>query len=185
MAKKLKGKEWYEIVSPKLFNNKIIGETLAGDPKTLIDRRIETSLINLIDDLSKYYYKIFFRIKEIKENKLYTEFDSLECLRDYIMRMIRHRIERIDIVQELETKDKIKIRIKTITITNRRVSKSIEKSISEFVKKQIEKEVTSTNLDDIIKKIIEDKIKNNILKNGSKIYPLRTFEIRKIVRLNK
>ncbi len=185
MAKRLKGKEWYEIVSPKLFDNKVIGETLAGDPKTLIGRKIESPLINLIDDLSKYYYKVFFKIKEVKENKVYTEFDSLECLRDYIMRIVRQRIERVDIIQDLETKDKIKVRVKTITIVNRRVSKNLEKSISEFIKKEIEKEVSSNNLDDFVKQIIEDKIKNNILKKGSKIYPLREFEVRKLVRLNK
>lgn len=185
MVKKLKGKQWYEIVAPKFFNRKVIGETLAGDPKTLNDRKIGIPLTNLTDDLSKYYIKLFFKIKEIKENKAYTEFDSIECMRDYIVRMVKHRVERLDTIQDLETKDKTKIRIKCITIVNRRVSQSVGKAISDYIKEEIEKQVTTNELDNLLKKIITDEIKNKIIKSTSKIYPIRYFEIRKIQKLNK
>jgi len=185
MAKKLKGKEWFEIISPEVFQNKPLGETLAGDPKTLIGRNVESPLINLVDDMSKYYIKVDFKINEIEENKVKTNFQSWSCLRDYIMRIVRQRTERVDLVQDLTTKDGIKLRVKTITVVNRRVSQLIEKNISEFVREKIEKEVTSKTLDEIIKDAIEDKTKKKILKEGKKIYPLREFEFRKIVRLNK
>ena len=68
MAKKLKGKEWYVLIAPKLFKEKQIGETPVGDPKTLMGRKIDVHIINLIDDLSKYYIKFYFKVKEIKED---------------------------------------------------------------------------------------------------------------------
>jgi len=110
MPKKLRGKGWYTILAPKMFKERIIGETPVGDPKTLMNRRLDVHLINLIDDLSKYYIKIFFKIKEIKEDKAYTEFDGLECLRDYISRLIRYGITRIDTIQNLTTKDGKKLK---------------------------------------------------------------------------
>ena len=68
MAKKLKGKQWYEIIAPEFFNRKVIGETLAGDPKTLNERKIGIPLtavltkpsltelgINIGDEVHAYF----------------------------------------------------------------------------------------------------------------------------------
>ena len=184
MAKKLRGKEWYVLVAPKLFKEKEIGETPVGDAKTLIGRKIETYLINLIDDLSKYYLKFHFKVKEIEDNKAKTEFAGLECLRDYISRMIRYGIVRIDTIQDLTTSDKVKLRVKTITITSKKIRKNVEISLKRFVEEKIKKNVESTKLNDLIRKIITDDLKRNILNEGSKIYPVRTFEVRKVERLS-
>ena len=47
MAKKLKGKEWYTLVAPKLFKEKVIGETPTGDSKSLIGRKIDVLILKL------------------------------------------------------------------------------------------------------------------------------------------
>lgn len=184
MAKKLKGKEWYVLKAPKLFNNKEIGETPVGDPKTLIGRKIDVHLINLIDDLSKYYIKLYFKVKEIKEDKAYTEFAGFECLRDYISRMIRYGIKRIDTIQDLTTSDKIKLRVKTIIITNKKMKKNVEIELKKFVEEKMKKNVETNKLDDFIEKTINDNFKHSIIGEGSKIYPIRNFEIRKVERLS-
>jgi len=185
MPKKLKGKEWYVLIAPKMFKEKVIGETPVGDPKTLIGRRIDVHLIKLIDDLSKYYIKFYFKVKDVKENKAYTEFAGFECLRDYISRLIRYGIKRMDIIQDLTTKDGVKMRVKTIVITRKKMKKSVEIDLKEFVEDKIKKEVESIKLDEFIEKTINDTLKNSVMKEGSKIYPIRTFEIRKVERLSK
>lgn len=185
MPKKLKGKEWYILVAPKIFKEKVIGETPVGDPKTLIGRKVDAYLINLIDDLSKYYLKFYFKVNDIKENKAHTEFAGLECLRDYISRLIRYGIKRIDTIQDLTTKDEKKIRVKTITITSKKMKKNVEAGLKKFVEEKFKKEVESSKLDEFIEKIINDTIKNSIINEGSKIYPIRAFEVRKVERLSK
>lgn len=185
MPKKMKGKEWYSLIAPKLFNEKIIGETPAGDTKTLIGRTIEVYLINLIDDLSKYYIKFYFKVVDIKEKNVYTEFAGYECLRDYISRMIRYGIKRVDTIQDLTTEDKKKIRIKAIIITRKKIKNNVVMTLKKFVKDKIKKEVESSKMDELIEKIINDTIKESIMNEGDKIYPIRAFEIRKIEMLSK
>ncbi len=180
MPKKLKGKEWFTLIAPKIFKEKTIGETPTGDPKTLIGRKIEVNLINLVEDLSKYYIKFYFKINETKDDKAYTEFSGLECMRDYISRLIRYGIARIDTVQDLTTKDNKKIRIKSIIITSKKIKKNVEKTLKNFVQDKIKKEVESSSIDELIEKVINDHIKNSVFKEGKKIYPIRAFEIRKI-----
>jgi len=184
MAKKLKGKEWYVLIAPKLFNEKEIGETPVGDPKTMIGRKVDVHLINLIDDLSKYYLKFHFKVKEIKGEKAYTEFAGFECLRDYISRMIRYGIKKIDTVQDLTTSDKVKLRVKTVTITSKKMKKNVEIELKKFVEEKMKKNVETNKLDEFIEKTIKDTFKNSIIDEGSKLYPIRTFEISKVERLS-
>ena len=184
MAKKLKGKEWYILTAPKFFKQKEIGETPVGDSKTLIGRKIDVYLINLVDDLSKYYIKFYFKVKEIKEDRAYTEFAGFECLRDYISRMIRYGIKRIDTIQDLTTSDKIKLRVKTITITSKKMKKNVEIELKKFVEEKMKKNVETNKLNEFIEKTINDNFKNSLINEGSKIYPIRTFEIRKVERLS-
>ncbi len=180
MSKKIKGKEWYTITAPELFSNKILGQTPVDDQKKLIWRKIETPMINLTNDMNKYYFKVEFRITNINDKNATTEFAGLECLRDYVSRMVRHGIDRIDTVQKLKTKDDKKIIVKSVSITNRKVKKGTEKSINKFVKDSIEKAVSSDKLDAFLVKVMDDSIKRHIMKYGSKIYPIRNFEFRKI-----
>jgi len=184
MAKKLRGKEWYSLIAPKMFGEKTIGETPAGDPQTLKNRKIETSAANVINDMSKYYMKFEFRIVDVKGNKAFTEFAGMNVMRDYISRMIRHYVSRIDTIQKLKTKDEKDIIIKTITITNKRIKRSVDESLRKFIEAEMKKHVESNKLDDLIKMFIDDTIKNSILNEGTKIYPLRFFEVRKVVYKN-
>lgn len=180
MSKKIKGKEWYTVVSPKIFDNKVLGETPVDDVKKLKWRKISVPLISLTNDMSKYYFKIQFRVNDVNGKVANTEFAGLECLRDYITRMIRHGVSRIDTVQSLTTKDGKKIVVKTISATNKKVTKGLAKEFIAFIKEMVEKTVSKSELDDFLVKIIDSSFRNNVMKDGSKIYPLRNFEIRKI-----
>jgi len=180
MAKKIKGKEWYKIIAPKFFEEKILGETPADDVKKLISRTIEVPLVLITNNMNKFYIKVKFKIISVEGNKAYTEFVGLECLRDYISRMIRHGINRIDVVQKLKTKDEKNVVVKSIIITNRKVNKGVEKEIRKLVIEILKKIVTENKLDDTLAKILDDSIRNKILKEGSKIYPIRSFDIRKM-----
>jgi len=180
MAKKMRGKEWYTILAPELFNNKSIGETPVGDPKTLIGRKIDVNAVNLVDDMSKYYLKFYFKINNIDDGKVYTEFAGFECLRDYISRSIRYGIRKIDTIQDIKTKDGNNIRVKSVTITSKKIKKNVEINLKKFIEDKIRTEIESIDLDKFIEKSITNSIKRSVLKEGGKIYPIRVFEIRKV-----
>jgi len=179
VTKKAKAKEWFTIIAPKLFDEREIGRTMASDPKGLVGRRIALSLMELTNDFSKYYVKFVFRITRVEGNKAFTEFDGSECMRDYVSRMVLRRVRRIDAVQDITTKDGIKIRVKTLAIVSRRVKSSIQKKMRASIKEIIKSEVEGSILDEFIERVITDDIKNRILRECRKDYPIRNFEIRK------
>lgn len=178
--KKIKGKEWFTIIAPKIFDEKEIGTTLASEPKNLVGKRIIIGLIELTNDLSKYYMKIRFKIDRVEGNRAMTRFDGLECLRDYLSRMVVRRVRRIDFIQDSMTKDGVKIRVKGLAVASRKIKSSIEKTVRNKIKEIVKNETENSTLDEFIKKVISNELKSKILLEIRKIYPTRNFEFGKI-----
>ena len=180
VKKKAKVKEAYTIISPKVFGEKEIGITFASEPKQLIGREVILSALELTENVNKYYLKFLFKINRVEGNKAFTEFHGTECLQDYISRMVVRRVRRIDTVQDILTKDGVKLRVKSICVLSRKAKSSVQKSVSSKIKEVIKQEVESKNLDDFIKSLISDEIKTKVLVESRKIYPIKNFEIRKV-----
>mgnify|MGYP000020467896 CR=1 FL=1 len=183
-AKKAK-KEWYTIIAPSYLKNVEIGKTLANDPNLLIGRKLTVSAIDVTNDMNKYYLKLTFRITEVNGNIAKSEFEGSECLRDYIARMVLRRVKRIDVVQDLVTKDGKKIRVKSLVVLPRRPTSSVRKAVRKRVSELVEKIVTNSKLADVVNDILNEKIKRKIYREIKKIYPVRNFEIRKTEIIHK
>jgi len=182
VTKKTKAKEWFTLIAPKMFKEKEIGRTLVDDPEKLIGRRVTLNIMELTNDFDKYYVKISFRVKRIEGKKAYTEFDSSECLRDYISRMILRRIRRIDTVQDLTLKDGAQLRVKGLAVVSRRIKSSIQVKIRSKIKDFIKEYVEKMSLEDFVNDLIKDEMKYRILGEIRRTYPIRNFEIRKLER---
>lgn len=180
MAKKTKGKQWYTIVSPKMFGEAEIGRTISDDPDKIMGRKVSVSLVNLINDFRKYYMKFSFKVVNVEDGKAETRFDGSEVMRDYVSRMVRRRSRRVDTVQNLTTKDGVNIRVKGLTIIPHQVKTSVKETVRDSVKDIIKNEVERTSLDDFVKRIISDDIKHRVMRESGKIYPIGNFEVRKI-----
>lgn len=179
MAVKLKGKQWFTILSPKYFGENEIGKTVAAIPNNLVGKTVNVSAVELTNDINKYYLKFKFKITSVNSDKAFTQFFGSECMQDYISRMVLHRVRRIDSIQDLTTTDKMKIRVKGLTIVSKKVKSSITLKIREFVSDLIKKQVEESTLEEFLQKMLSNEIKNKILREGRRIYPIRNFEIRK------
>lgn len=185
MAKKSKGKKWYTIIAPKIFGEVEIGKTIADNPDKLMGRKVSVSLMTLLNDFRKYYIKFKFRVVSVDDDTAKTEFNGSETMRDYISRLVRRRSRRVDTVQDLVTKDGVKIRVKSLAVIPRQVKTSVKDTVRDSIREIIKNEVEKSDMEDFIKRIISDDIKHRILRESSRIYPVRYFEIRKTEVLGK
>jgi len=179
VKKKTKTKEWYAIISPKVFGENEIGRTFASEPEQILGRKIYLSALELTDNIDKYYMKVAFKIKKIEGNKAFTEFYGSECMQDYISRMVIRRVRRIDTVQDIKMKDGLKVRVKGIAVISRRAKSSIQVKISNKIKEKVKEEVETMTIDSLVEKILSDELKMRVLSEARRIYPVRNFEIRK------
>jgi small subunit ribosomal protein S3Ae len=179
MPKSKKVKVWLKLITPEFLGKKEVGEIPANEAEATKGRRIIISAIDVLGDFNKYYLKFIFKVGEVDNQNAYLFFDGLECTRDYIARMVRRRVDRTDFIVDKVTKDNIKLRIKTITVT-RRVSRSIRTKIRKTIDEILEKEVPNLTMEEFVLKVISENLKNFIINTINKIYPVRHFEFRKI-----
>ncbi|MBI2084130.1 MAG: hypothetical protein HYT70_00750 [Candidatus Aenigmarchaeota archaeon] len=179
MAVKIKGKQWCTIVAPKVFGEKDIGKARTAEPQSLVGKRLILNAIELMDDMNKYYVKFKFKIDAVNGTRASTVFDGFECMQDYISRMVLRRIKRIDSVQDLKTQDNVKLRVKGLTVMSKKVRTNVEAKIRKYVVSIVKEEVENSTLEEFISKVMNNEIKNRIIRQGRIIYPVRNFEIRK------
>jgi small subunit ribosomal protein S3Ae len=183
VIKKLKGKQWFTVVAPSYFGSVELVQTPSSESENLIGRKLTINVADLTNDPNKFYMKITFRITRVEGEKAFTEFDEFEIFREYLARMVVHRVRRIDIIQDLKTKDGILLRVKTVVITPKKAKATIEKVMRKRVGEMIKNIVENSNLEEFVKGIVSEEIKSKIMAEAKKIYPLRNFEFRKIERM--
>jgi small subunit ribosomal protein S3Ae len=172
-------KTWYEIVAPEMFGKKIIGETLSVDPKQLLGRSLEVSLADLSKDYSRYYIKVRLMIDRVDGQKAFTKFIGHDSLRERIFRMVQRKTRRVDCIQDIQTKDGKRVRVKTILILPKRVRTSIKDAVRKGVADIVKKVSSETDFESFVNMIIFGTLQQTIKNECKKIYPISKIEIRK------
>ncbi|MBI2647056.1 hypothetical protein HYW99_01145 [Candidatus Woesearchaeota archaeon] len=175
---KLKKKQWYQILAPKEFNDIVLGETLAYEPKELLGKTLSCSLMNLFRDIKKQNVNIYFKVTEVEGDKAKAIMISYELVPSSIKRFVRRDSEKIDLSFTCETSDNIFLRIKAIIVTKSEVKGSITSKLRINYVNMIAKTIKKMTFQELNKELIDHKIQNAIKENLNKIYPLRVCEIR-------
>ena len=152
----LKGKEWFKIVAPKLFNEVVIGETPVIEAQLLKGRVVEASMIELSNDPTKYYTKFFFKINELNGNNAKTIFWGHDTTRDYIARIVTRGSSRIDANQVVQLKDG-KLRVKAIAVTVSKAPSKIKNKLHVAFREELKK-LNNYTVDEFIKNILSGKL---------------------------
>jgi small subunit ribosomal protein S3Ae len=178
-VKKTKTKSWFTLVSPEIFGAMEIGKTMVSDPTFLKGRTVSISAVELTNNFGKYYLKFKLHVDNVENEKAFTTFAGSECMRDYISRMILRYIRRIDAVQDLQTKDGVKIRVKSLAVVSKKAKSSVVKSIRGRIQEIVKDIVEKSTLGDFVAGIVDDRAKARVLDEIRLIYPVRNFEFRK------
>ncbi|MCD6590747.1 MAG: hypothetical protein J7K72_02130 [Candidatus Aenigmarchaeota archaeon] len=180
VVKKWKGKEWFDVISPPDFDGKPIGQTPATDPKSIIGRVVEVGVPELTGDNSKYYMKLKFQIYKLQGKSAFTHFKDFECVREYLLRMVRKRNQKVEVICDAMTKDGWVLRFKPWIILRRNTPAGIQNKIRNMVVNVLSETASKNTISDIIKKTLSTEIQLMLKKEGNKIYPVRFAEMARI-----
>jgi len=172
-------KQWYEIMSPKLFGEKVVGETLAVDPKNLIGRKVAVSLMEVSRNYSKFYIKLDLQIDRVEGGKAFTKFVGHDIMRERVYRMVQRHGRRVDVIQDVVTKDGVKLRIKTVFMLMSRVGTSTKNSARSVAKEFINNFAGEKKFEELVELIIRGDLQSHLQKECSRVYPVSGMEIRK------
>ena len=180
LVKKWKGKDWFNILAPREFGAKVLGQTPATDPESLIGRSMEVGVPDITGDNSKYYMKLLVRIMKVEGKTCLTSFGGLECTRDHLLRMVRKRNQKVESIVDVATKDGWILRIKPWTILNGKPVSNIETKIRHFAESFFNDFANKSDMGELVRKVLTTEMQMMFKKSGSKIYPVRFSEIARI-----
>ncbi|MBD3312029.1 hypothetical protein GF352_01060 [archaeon] len=180
-----KKRRWYEITSPRVFGNKVIGETISDDPKKVVGRTITVNAKELTGDYKKSHISIKLTINELKDNQAITSVQGYSVSRSYLQRFIHKGMTSVDIIHELTTKDDKKVRVRCMATINGKIQTTKKKLIRERFKKKLEQVMGNMSLDNIVFIATTNKIQKRLSNQLKKTHPLRFVEIRSIKLLKQ
>ena len=181
---KWKGKTWYRLHAPSMFNYAIMAHTPADNPEFVHGRVTEVPLEQLTGDFSQKNFMVKFRVHETRGNNAFTTFDGHRLTSDYKRALTRRRNSRIDCNFVLNLQDDVKIRIKPIIMVDKRIKKSQEKMLRAVANKHIEEQISKLNLSEALKKIYSGDLNKEVSTALKSTYPTKRVEISKISVMN-
>ncbi|MBU1201515.1 MAG: hypothetical protein KJ583_00820 [Nanoarchaeota archaeon] len=183
-TKKVKKKKWYPILAPKILNEKVLGESLLTESSSMKGRYITMNLMNITGDPKKQIINLQFRIKDVKEGQGITEIVKYELLPSAVKRLVRRGKSKIDDSFPVNTKDGL-VRVKTLTITNSMVYKSIATNLRATTKTALKEILSKNTFENSIDELLKGTILKDVKTKISKITPIRAFNIRILKIENK
>ncbi|MCL2147975.1 MAG: 30S ribosomal protein S3ae [Methanomassiliicoccaceae archaeon] len=176
---KWKAKEWYNVHAPKMFNEMVIGETPAADPALLIGRTAEVTVQDLTGDFAKMHIKLKFKITGTDGHEAKTTFIGHDLTSDYVRRLTRRKKTKTDHVVDVVTFDHYHVRIKTMSIAERRIQSSQEEGMRQIIGVTLVQMAEKMTLSDIVKNVISGELAKDISKACRVVIPIKRLEIRK------
>ena len=193
-------KEWYDIRAPCMFKKRDMGKTLVNRTQGtkiasegLKGRVFESSHADLQED-EIAYRKFKVVAEEVQGRNILTNFHGMDLTTDKLRSMIRKWQTMIEAHCDVRTTDGYILRFFAIGFTKRGASQ-IKKTcyakssqVRKIRKKMVEiitHEVTTSELKDVVNKLIPDSIAKDIEKRCATIFPLHDVMIRKVKVVRK
>lgn len=182
---KWKAKEWYKLRAPRMFNEAEIGETPSADPEFILGRTVEVTVQELTGDYSKMNIKLKFKVTDVDGFDAKTVFMGHELTSEYVRRLTRRKKTKTDHVVDVVTADRFVLRIKTMSIADRRIQASQEDAMRGVIKDFLMQYAAQNKLADVVKAIISGDLAKDTAKACHIIIPIKRIEIRKSEVLRK
>jgi len=178
--KKVKGKTWFKIHAPKIFNERDIGETIGNDADSIKGRILSLPLSEVTGDITKHHIKIGLKIVDVKGLEAYTEPIEYNISRQYFSRLVRRRSSKIEVINDVKLKDDQTFRIKTVVVTAYKADSRQKSSLHRDVHKEMEKRATQLDFPSLIIAFSTGKLQREIGEIVRKVFPIKMIEVRKV-----
>jgi len=193
-------KDWYDVKAPSMFNIRQIGKTLVTRTQGtkiasdgLKGRVFEMSLADLQTD-EVAFRKFRLVAEEVQGRNVLTNFHGMNLTTDKLRSMVKKWQTLIEANVDVRTTDGFLLRLFCIGFTKKRPNQ-IKKTcyaqhtkVRAIRKKMVEimsREVASSDLKEVVSKLIPDSIGRDIEKSCQGIFPLHDVFVRKVKILKK
>jgi len=191
-------KDWYDIKAPGVFKVRQVGKTLVNrtaGTKIASDglkgRVFEVSLADLQNenDAERSFRKFKLIVEDVQGKNCLTTFYGMNLTTDKLRSMVKKWQTLIEGNVDVKTTDGYMLRLFCIGFTRKQdlstkktcyAQSAQVKNIRKKMVDIIQREVSTTDLKEVVNKLIPDSIARDIEKACQGIYPLHDVHIRKV-----
>lgn len=177
-ATKIKKKNWYQILAPKMFNNAVLGETSLTESKLAMGKPISQNLMTLTNDIKKQNIKMNFVVDKVEGEKAYTKVVGYQMVAASLKRLTRRRSDKIELSLVYKTSDNVRIRIKPLVFTRAITKGSITNSLNNALREHLQKTISKMSFDALVNDLVNHRFQVGLRNALKKIYPLRNVQIK-------
>ncbi|MBU1198058.1 30S ribosomal protein S3ae [Candidatus Micrarchaeota archaeon] len=174
-----KSKSWYSVHAPKFLNEVEVAQIPALDDEHMLNRIIQIPLKDITKDLSHVYTNVKLRVSEIKGKSAYAKFIGHEVSREYIHALVRRRMDALNAVFSVTSKDGIEFRIKAVVLTGVSCSGTQKRALRNGLTTELKRIAESKTFGEFIYDTLFGKTSAEIYRLLRTIAPLKRVEIRK------
>jgi len=178
---KWKLKSWYSVFAPEAFESREIGQIVTADEPNLLNRIIKVGLGEITGSFSQStaYTNLFFRVKEIKGKSAHTIFIGHELVPGYVRTLARRRRSVMNQVDDVVTKDGVRLRIKSLCISGLKVSEAVRADLRKALSESVKQLARQTDYNMLVQEMVFGKLSAKLYNAVKKIGPIKRVEIRK------
>lgn len=179
MAQALAQKNWYSIVAPDMFDETdVITDTPASEEEHVIGRKVTPSLQDVMNT-DKYYMDVHLTVNKVEGGRAFTEITGHETSQEYISRMVHRGSKRIDVVEDVETSDGERVRVKIIAVTYKKPNTKSAHDIRETLRDHIQDLAADRDYQAFMQDIFNGSMQQELQDRSGKVYPVQQLEFRK------
>ena len=184
VVKRQKGKKkWFPIMAKGEFDKADLGESYVRNVDSLVGKKLKVNMMALTNDPRKQSVTLMFAVTKVENNSGVAELVGYRMSSSHVKRVVRKAVMRIDDSFVLETKDKVKFRVKPLIITRFKTNKGVCSDLRKRGKEFIGEEFLKMKSDDVFVQVMSNKLQIDLKKDLKKIYPIAICEIRVLERV--
>lgn len=177
---KWKAKRWFNVYTPKILGEEIIGEMPGDDELKVNGRLLKVSLSWVTKNPAHAFMGVGLRVTKAEGNSAHTSLKYIESNYSYVHSLIRRYSTALYTVDKLKDKAGSPFVLKLIVVTRNRIStpqkRGMRKLLSAFVKDY----AASRSTEEILKSIMDGSMQADGIKSIKKIAHIGKFEVKKL-----
>ncbi|MFQ6011128.1 MAG: hypothetical protein ACE5KG_03040, partial [Nitrososphaerales archaeon] len=124
--------------------------------------------------------KLYFEISKVEADKAQTILKGYEYSREYLRSLIRRGSSMVDLVEDFETKDKVKIRVYLLALSTNRLNASKKHMVREIANEILAQKAKNLTYYQLAQEAVLGKVASDIYNDAKRIVQIRHIGIRKM-----
>ena len=179
-VKKVKKKFPVELKAPEYLNSVSLGHSNVTDLGDLVGKTAKLNMMYVSGNVKNQNIRLKLKVTEVNSGLAKTQVSVYEQIPYYLGRFLKAGADLVEDSYVATTKDGVKVRVKPFVVTKMNTGTNVASALREETRKLIDKEAKEHTYEEFIANVISAKMQNSLRTDLKKVFPLKTFEFRKV-----